>query len=166
MSLGYYFRKAVTTIDGLAPSDLADLYGRCREIKKAEEKLVSAGSSAFRRCFTGCEGLCCRNIVLDEIIGFTDLIFILTTAGHLRDRMTICLENESRLFTADCIFLLNGVGPCLFPPASRPEVCITSFCTDVKPVKQEIRKVKFLFMKLNLYMFLLRAKMLISRIYE
>jgi len=166
MSLGYYFRKAVTTIDGLAPSDLADLYGRCREIKKAEEKLLSAGRSAFRRCYTGCEGLCCRNVAIDEIIGFTDFIYILVLAGHLREDMEICLEKENKLFASDCIFLLNGKGPCLFPPAVRPEVCITTFCTNAVPVNREVRHVKFLFLKLNLYIFFLRAKTRIKIIYN
>lgn len=164
MSLGYYFRKAVKTIDQLTPSDLADLCRRCREIQVAEEKLLAGGQSAFRRCYSGCEGLCCRNVAIDEIIGFSDFIYLLALAGHLRESMAICLEYENRLFASDCIFLSNGKGPCIFPPAVRPEVCITTFCNDVAPVKQEIRKVKFLFMKLNLYIFLLRAKTLIYRI--
>jgi hypothetical protein len=65
-----------------------------------------------------------------------------------------------------CVFLLTGKGPCMFPPAVRPEVCITTFCTEVELVKQEIWKVKFLFMKLNLYLFFLKAKMLINQIYS
>lgn len=166
MSLGYYFGKAITTIDSLTSSDLTDLYRRCREIQVAEEKLLAGGRSAFRRCYSGCEGLCCRNVAIDEIIGFSDFIYILSLAGHLRESMAICLEHENRLFAADCIFLLNSKGPCILPPAARPEVCITTFCTDVEPVKQEIRKVKFLFMKLNLYLFFLRAKRLINQLYS
>lgn len=165
MSLGYYFRKAVKTIDRLAPSDLADLCRRCREIQAAEEKLLAAGRSAFRRCYSGCGGLCCRNVAIDEIIGFSDFIYILTLAGHLRESMAICLEHENRFFASDCIFLLNGKGPCIFPPAVRPEVCVTAFCSSVVPANKEIRNVKFLFMKLNLYIFFLRAKMLIKRIH-
>ena len=166
MVLRYFFRKAAKTIDWLAPSDLADLCRRCREIQVAEEKLLSAGRSAFLRCYSGCEGLCCRNVEIDAVIGFSDFIYILTLAGHLRESMAICLEHENRFFAADCVFLLTGKGPCIFPPAVRPEVCITTFCTEVEPVKQEIRKVKFLFMKLNLYLFFLRTKMLINQIYS
>jgi hypothetical protein len=163
MSLGYYFRKAVTTIDRLAPSDLADLYGRCREIQVAEDRLLAAGRSALSGCYRGCEGLCCRNVAIDEIIGFTDFIYILTLAGYFRDSMTICLEKENRIFASDCIFLLNGKGPCIFPPAVRPEVCITTFCANTVSVNAEIRQVKYLFLKLNLYIFFLRAKTLIGR---
>jgi hypothetical protein len=163
MSLGYYFRKAARTIDGLTPSDMADLKRHCREIQEAEEKLLTAGRSAFKRCYTGCGGLCCRNVAIDEIIGFPDFIYILTLAGHLRENMTICLEKENRIFTSDCIFLLNGKGPCIFPPAVRPEVCITTFCTNAVSVNTEVRRVKSLFLKLNIYIFFLRAKTLIVR---
>ena len=163
MSLGYYFRKTVKTIDRLTPSDLADLRRRCREIQAAEEKLLAAGRSAFTRCYSGCGGLCCHNIAMDEIIGFSDFIYILALAGHLRESMAICLEHENRLFASDCVFLLNGKGPCVFPPAVRPEVCITAFCASVVPANTEIRKVKYLFMRLNIYIFFLRAKMLIHR---
>ncbi len=164
MSLGYYFRKTVKTIDRLTPSDLADLRRRCREIQVAEGELLSAGRSDFLRCYSGCGGLCCRNIAIDEIIGFSDFIYILALAGHLRESLAICLEHENRLFASDCAFLLTGKGPCLFPPDVRPEVCITTFCTEVESVKQEIRKVKILFMKLNLYLFFLRAKTFIHLI--
>ncbi|RPH48746.1 MAG: hypothetical protein EHM85_16165 [Desulfobacteraceae bacterium] len=165
MSLGYYFKKAVRTIDGTAPSDLVDLKRHCRKIQEAEEKLFAVGRSAFRNCYTGCSGLCCRNVAIDEIIGFPDFIYILTLAGHLRETMTICLEKENRLFASDCIFLLNGKGPCIFPPAVRPEVCITTFCANAIPVNMEVRHVKYLFFKLNLYILFLRAKNLINRIY-
>ena len=163
MSLGYYFRKAARMIDGLAPSDLADLNRHCQKSQEAEEKLLAAGRSAFRRCYTGCGGLCCRNVAIDEIIGFPDFIYILTLAGHLRESMTICLEKENRIFASDCIFLLNGKGPCIFPPAVRPELCITTFCANAVPVNTEVRQVQSLFLKLNLYIFFLRAKTLIGR---
>jgi hypothetical protein len=52
----------------------------------------------------------------------------LALVGHLRESMAICLEYENRLLASDCIFLSNGKGPCIFPPAVRPEVCITTFC--------------------------------------
>jgi len=160
MALGYFFRKATKTIARLTPSELAGLTRRCREIQVAEEKLLKAGGSAFLRCYSGCEGLCCRNLEIDAVIGFSDFIYILTLAGHLQESMAICLKNENRLFTADCIFLLNGKGPCIFPPTSRPEVCITTFCTDVESVKQEIRFVKLQFMKLNFYLLFLQFKII------
>lgn len=151
------------TIDRLSPSDIEGLRCLCREIQIAEEKLLATGRSAFHRCHNGCEGLCCRNVALDEIIGLSDFIYILTLADDLRQSMASCLENENRFFTGDCIFLLNGKGPCIFPPALRPEVCITTFCTSVESVNIEIRQVKYLFMKLNVYIFFLRVKTFVNR---
>ena len=166
MSLGYYFRKAYKTIGGLSFSDLADLNRRCLEIQAAEDQLLEAGRNAFGRCENGCEGLWCKNVAIDEIIGFADFIYVLTLAEHLRESITLCLERENRLFAADCIFLLNGKGPCIFPPAVRPEVCITTFCANVVSVKREVRHVKALLMKLNLFLFFLRAKLRRSSLVE
>jgi hypothetical protein len=164
MSLGYSFRKAVKTIDGLNCYDLDKLKKLCREIQTAEEELQSAGSAAFTRCYSGCAGLCCRNLAIDEIIGFSDFIYILITAGHYRKVIEDSLKNENRIFAADCIFLLNGKGPCIFPQNVRPEVCITTFCMNVSAVCKEIRKIKLLFIKLNSYVFILGAKTFITRL--
>jgi hypothetical protein len=160
MSLRYYFAKAQKTLSRITPYDRAIIEKHCRSIRIAEEQLQAAGRSAFLRCYSGCEGLCCRNLDIDAVIGFSDFIYILTLAGHLKESMSICLKNENRFFTADCVFLLNSKGPCIFPPTSRPEVCITTFCTDAETIKQEIRCVKFLFMKLNLYLLFLQFKIL------
>jgi len=166
MSLRYYFAKAQKTLNLIAPYDRTIIEKQCRSIQIAEEQLQAAGSTAFLRCYNGCEGLCCRNLEIDAVIGFSDFIYLLTVERQLQESISTCLENENRIFASDCIFLLNGKGPCIFPPTSRPEVCITTFCTDVEPVKQAIRCVKSQFMKLNLYLFFLRAKMLIKRIYS
>ncbi|OQW99085.1 MAG: hypothetical protein BWK74_02985 [Desulfobacteraceae bacterium A6] len=166
MSLRYYFAKAQKTLNIIAPYDRTILEKRCRSIQIAEEQLQAAGRTAFLRCYSGCEGLCCRNLEIDAVIGFSDFIYLLTVERQLQESISTCLKHENRIFASDCIFLLNGKGPCLFPPTSRPEVCITTFCTDVEPVKLEIRCVKSQFMKLNLYLFFLRAKMLINRIYS
>ena len=160
MSLRYYFAKAQKTLSRIAPYDRAIIEKQCRSIRIAEEQLQAAGESAFLRCYSGCEGLCCRNLDIDAVIGFSDFIYILTLAGHLKESIAVCLKNENRFFTADCIFLLNGKGPCIFPPTSRPEVCITTFCTDVESVKKEIRFVKSQFMKLNFYLLFLQFKIL------
>ncbi len=130
----------------------------------AEEQLQAAGSSAFLRCYSGCEGLCCRNLEIDAVIGFSDFIYLLTVESQLQESISTCLENENRIFAGDCIFLINGKGPCIFPPTSRPEVCITTFCTDIEPLKNEIRCVKSQFMKLNLYLLFLQFKILFRHV--
>ena len=160
MSLRYYFVKAQKTISRITPYERAIIEKQCRSIRLAEEKLQSAGRSAFLRCYSGCEGLCCRNLDLDAVIGFSDFIYLLTVEGQLKESISTCLENEKPFFTGDCVFLINGKGPCLFPPTSRPEVCITSFCVDIEPLKQEIWRVKSQFMKLNFYLLSLQFKIL------
>jgi hypothetical protein len=101
------------------------------------------------RCIAACQGLCCRNIQLEAIIGVWDLVYILTVAPAYRDRMAACLAKEVPLFAADCIFLANGVGPCIFPDTARAEVCLTTFCSSTDAIASEIRQVKRKFYKLG-----------------
>ncbi len=163
MSLRYYFAKAQQTLERLAPYERAIIEKQCRSIRIAEERLQTAGRSAFLRCYCGCEGLCCRNLEIDAVIGFSDFIYLLTVERQLEESISTSLENEKSFFTADCIFLTDGKGPCIFPPTSRPEVCITTFCTDVESIKQEIRSVKSKFIKLNFYLHFLQLKIFFRR---
>lgn len=164
MSLRYYFAKAQKTISRIAPYDRAIIEKQCRSIRLAEEQLQAAGRSAFLRCYSGCEGLCCRNLELDAVIGFSDFIYLLTVEGQLKESISTCLENEKRFFAGDCVFLINGKGPCIFPPTSRPEVCITTFCTETETLKHEIWRVKSQFMKLNFYLLFLQFKTLFRHV--
>ena len=164
MSLRYSFAKARKTLSCATPYDIVSLEGLCRSIRIAEDKLQTAGSSAFLRCYNGCEGLCCRNLEIDSIIGFSDFIYLITVESQLQEIISTCIENENRIFAGNCVFLIDGKGPCLFPPTSRPEVCITSFCTDTESIKNEIRCVKSQFMKLNLYLLVLEFKILFRNI--
>jgi hypothetical protein len=158
MSLRYYFAKAQKTLALISPFERENIEKRCRSIQKSEEELLTAGRSAFLRCYTGCEGICCRNLDLDAVIGFSDFIYLLTVEKELKESIKACLEREKSFFTADCIFLKDGKGPCLFPETARPEVCITTFCFEIKSAKQEIRRVKTEFMKLNFYLNLLKIR--------
>ena len=92
------------------------------------------------KCMSGCQGLCCRNIIPADIVTEWDLIFILAMAPQVEPAMAACLQQEA-FFSADCIFLANGTGPCLFPDNVRPERCIISFCKVEPLVEQEIRQV-------------------------
>jgi hypothetical protein len=78
MSLRYYFTKAQKTLSRVAPYDRAIIEKQCRSIRIAEEQLQAAGRSAFLRCYSVCEGLCCRNLEIDAVIGFSDFIYLLT----------------------------------------------------------------------------------------
>jgi len=62
-----------------------------------------------------------------------------------------CAENES-LFSANCVFLENGTGPCIFPPAAKPHKCIATFCGNTGPVRKELRALRSSFNKLFRFM--------------
>jgi hypothetical protein len=158
--LRYHFNKAKKFLSCITPHDIEIIKNRCKSIQVAEKQLLTEGRPAFHRCYNGCEGLCCRNLDIDAIIGFGDFIYLLTVNKELEESIAACLEQKKSFFTADCVFLINGKGPCLFPETSRPEVCITTFCFDAKSVKNEIRRVKQEFMKLNIYINLLNFKLL------
>jgi hypothetical protein len=160
MGIRYKFKQAEKIISVMAPHDRTALERICREIEAAEKRLLEAAREMMTRCYTACEGICCRNIHLDEILSLWDAIYLLALAPSVRETIAKCLEADEPLFSADCIFLQHGVGPCIFPFTIRPEVCITSFCTDDAPVKKEILLVKRKFLKLCLFTRLRRPRAL------
>jgi hypothetical protein len=121
----------------------------CRKIQAAERRLNEAAARRLKGCLEECRGLCCRNLQLDAVFGVPDFVYILATEPALDAAVARCLRHESLIFTSDCPFLENGVGPCIFPPDVRPEVCITSFCRGDEALKPEIRRVKTSFWKLG-----------------
>jgi hypothetical protein len=160
MGIRYKFKTAKKIICTMASQDRIALEKICREIQAAEKNLLEAAREMMTRCYTACEGICCRNIHLDEILSLWDSIYLLALAPSVHETIAKCLEADGSLFSADCIFLENGIGPCIFPSTVRPEVCITSFCTDDDPVKKEILLVKRKFLKLCLFTRLRRPRAL------
>ena len=160
MGLQYQFKKAQKTISRLAPGDRQRLEEICGDIQQAEKRLRVAAEDALVRCGTVCQGICCRNIDLDAVLGFPDFVYILTLENHLADRMAACLKNENPLYIADCIFLENGTGPCIFPGTVMPEVCITTFCTTETPAKEEIKQLKWKFFRLGWFLGTLKIRVL------
>ena len=158
MGLQYQFKKAQKTISRLAPDDRQRLEEICGDIQQAEKRLRAAAADALVRCGTVCQGICCRNIDLDAILGLPDFVYILTMENHLTDRMAACLQNENPLYIADCIFLENGTGPCIFPGTVMPEVCITTFCTTETPAQQEIKQLKWKFFQLGWFLGTLKIR--------
>ena len=149
MSLGYFFRKAAILLPRLHPGRRQALELLCRQIQAAERRLNAAAALRLKGCLEGCRGLCCRNLQLDAIFGVADFVFILAVEPSLEAAIARSLRHENTFFTSDCPFLENGVGPCIFPPDVRPEVCITSFCRGDEGLKAEIRRVKTCFWKLG-----------------
>ena len=157
MSLNYEFRQAETTITRLTPEDRHALASICEDIQQAENDLNEKASKLLSRCITSCAGICCRNIRLDEIIGLYDFTYLLMIENTMRGDMAACLKHES-LFSADCIFLKNRIGPCIFPSNARPRICITTFCADDTPVKREIQCVNRQFNRLSRFIFSRRLR--------
>ena len=154
MSMRHLFRQAEKIIEGSNQEDLEGLKKICQEIRDAELELQEKSKPIMVRCIQRCEGICCRNVHLDLIIDVWDFLFILVLKPHLNKEIEECLQNEEPFFSADCVFLKNGVGPCIFPYDARPEVCLVTFCDDTSPIKKEIAKVKRKFFKLTWYVFL------------
>ena len=121
----------------------------CLRIQDAERKLNAAAAMRLEGCLKDCRGLCCRNLQLDAVFGIPDFVYILASMPALDAKIEECLRHKDPFFTSNCPFLDRGVGPCIFPPDLRPEVCITSFCRGDGAIKAEIRRVKIDFWKLG-----------------
>jgi len=158
MSLQYKFKQATRLINDLCPEEHSSLKNICGQIQRAENELRVSAGDLLQRCYTVCEGLCCRNLDLDAVISREDFVYLLTAAGELRNIIAACLQNEVPFFTFDCIFLKNGTGPCIFPPDVRPLTCLTTFCDDETSVKKEITQVKKKFLKLHVFIIFRRIR--------
>jgi len=162
LSLSYDFRKASNIIDSLSQAELVRLDDICMQIQTAEAHLNDTAKPSLERCMSQCKGLCCRNIHLNEIICVADFVFVLMVEDKLRPEMTKCLEN-AQLFSADCIFLQNSVGPCLFPDISKPQICICTFCGDDEIMKKEIREVRAAFNALSRFLLFRKPRAILRR---
>lgn len=140
MGLKHSYKAARKKLDALDTDERRALMGICRDIYHAQKTLTQKAAPVLAHCMANCQGLCCRNIHPADIITEWDLLYILTMAPTVEDAMAACLTNES-FFPADCIFLKNGTGPCLFPDNLRPERCIISYCRVEPSIEKEIGRV-------------------------
>jgi hypothetical protein len=164
MQLQKKFQKAVAIIDQLTPEEINRLHRICRDIQAAEEQLLTAATELIRRCVDSCEGLCCRNLRIEQVIDIYDLIFILTAAGQMKPRIQKRLGRMNPFFSADCVFLKDGGGPCIFPFNTRPEICITSFCSREDQIGPEIRLVTRRFTALRRFLLFRKPRRLQRRL--
>jgi hypothetical protein len=151
MGIGYKIRKAHETLHKLPEKERLRVKKLCAGIQSEQLRLMVDGKALFQRCISGCEGLCCRNVIADELITFRDIFFILA-ASSLSAADLLPLADKELLFTADCMFLKNGVGPCIFPDGIRPEKCVLSFCGDDRPIAGNIRSVHRGFVQLHRFL--------------
>jgi hypothetical protein len=156
MSLRYKLGKARRLLASLSADEKAALRQICENIRQAQETMLANARPAMQQCLHRCEGLCCRNARVDDIIGLMDLVYILTLTPEFEETMTVRVAREKPFYSADCMFLKTDGGPCIFTSAVRPEVCITTFCSGDQGIQKEIQAIKRQFVKLN--WFFLRRK--------
>jgi hypothetical protein len=153
MGMRHTILKAERLVRSLSGRRRRRLEEICLEIQQAEAILVAHAQPHFDACMWHCSGLCCRNIYIDQIVNLLDLVYILVLAPDRIGLLTACAEKQG-LFSADCIFLENGVGPCSFGMNLKPERCIITFCSDTNAIRQEIRAVQRGFGKLQRFLML------------
>ena len=151
MSLRYKLGKARKLLAALSADEHAKLRTICKNIRQSQEILLKNALPAMQQCLHNCEGLCCRNAQVDDIIGLMDLVYILTLTPAFEESMTRRVANEKPFYSSDCMFLKGDGGPCIFASAVRPEVCITTFCSGDRGIQKEIKDVKRQFLRLNWY---------------
>jgi hypothetical protein len=162
MGLRFSFRTAKRKIDGLDADERSRLLEICEEIQHAEQALSEKAAPLLQACVDRCQGLCCRNIRPADIVTQWDLVYILAMAPQLEPAIAAGLSNEN-FFPSDCIFLADGVGPCLFPDDLRPERCIISFCRVEPSIEKEIGRVMGGFSRLIRFFKLLPLHRLVRR---
>ena len=150
MEIDHKINKAASVVKRFAGPKRERLRHLGTQIQAAQDRLNAAAGSYFDYCVSHCRGLCCRNIQINDIITWIDLVYILLMDDIDAQRMRSCSSAET-LFTADCLFLADGVGPCIFAPNCKPERCIITFCGDTQPIQKHIRSVRTQFSRLSRY---------------
>ena len=145
MSLRYKIKRVQTILTSLDADRRASLEAVCRRIADAEQALNDAVAGDLQTC-RRCGGLCCRNVYPDDLITLMDCLFFWVRHPAGRPAIAAAVPHEP-LFSADCLFLADGVGPCLLPTDARPERCITAFC-GAPGAAREIRGVRAAFGRL------------------
>jgi hypothetical protein len=165
MSLRYKFQKAEKIRQYLDNAQTKRLDQICAEIQSAQRKLNQKALKKLNGCFKDCQGLCCRNVLPDDLITQMDALYVWEKLPSMRPRIKKCLQHES-LFTADCFFLEDGVGPCIFPADVRPEKCLITFCGDTAVIQKEIRNVRYQLNKLYRFIIIQNLKMALGLFFQ
>ncbi len=151
------FAQAARFIERLDPEERKALGKICADIQATQYTFLDAAAKEMAACYSGCQGLCCRNINLDAVITETDCVYIRVIAPAMGEVIEDCLRRET-MFSADCIFLKNGQGPCIFPAASRPKVCLNTFCKDTTPIRREMRLLSSRFGRLSRFVIMCKTR--------
>ena len=92
-------RKKLAALDRGERESLMQI---CADIYGAQQALTEKAAPLLDQCMTRCQGLCCRNIRVAEIITKWDLIYILAMRPELGSRMASCLEKKICLRPIAC----------------------------------------------------------------
>lgn len=150
MELHHKIVKAQRIIESLKGKEEKTLLQICHDIQCAQDALNTGACSFFNACIQSCRGICCRNINVNDVVTDLDLIYVLSMKKKMADQVIRCAGSET-LYTADCLFLNKGIGPCIFPANVKPERCIITFCGETRPIRREIKAVRSNFSKLSRY---------------
>ncbi len=142
------FRRAAAFLEGLDASQRARVDSACLRIKKAQQAILLRGAAYLEHCGRVCRGLCCRNLKVDEIVSLYDFILVLASAPLSADLIAERARAAKGLQNADCVFLKDGSGPCLFPEDLKPERCIASFCFSTGLIRRELSCLRRSFTRL------------------
>ena len=148
MGIQYKINKAEAIINSFCGEELKALERACSEIQSAQDQLIKEAEDHFRLCMNSCKGICCRNINPNEIITLLDFVYILSIDKTNIAQILECSKKET-LFSSNCIFLKNDIGPCIFPYNLKPEKCIITFCSDTRTIRKEIKLVRSKFSRLS-----------------
>jgi hypothetical protein len=140
--------RAAKIVDSYGGEHHQRLKSICAGIQAAETDLVRHAQGLFAECQGRCRGMCCRNIEIGNIISALDFVYIFTMDQTVRGPVWV-MSQQQNLFTADCIFLKEGTGPCLFKASIKPEMCIATFCGDVQPIKGHLKTLRAEFGRLQ-----------------
>jgi len=88
---------------------------------------------------------------VDEIVSFYDFILVLLLAPSLADLLARRVEAVQGLHNADCVFLKDGRGPCIFPEDLKPERCVASFCFGTSRIRRDLSRLRRSFTRLVLW---------------
>ena len=148
MVLAARFHKAEDILSKLDYSELLGLKKTCSQIQAAQRAILERGVSYMNHCAVVCRGLCCRNMKVMEIISLYDFILLLVMAPEFKYKIAKQVRLARVLHTADCVFLENGRGPCLFPVDLKPERCIASFCFETQLIRRDLIRLRTSFNRL------------------
>lgn len=138
-------------INSFKASEQLRVFQICKQIQAAQNELNTVAYGFFKNCLQCCKGICCRNIHINDIVSLLDFVFIFTISPsyvHLVKN----LSRKETLFSSDCLFLEDNIGPCVFSRNIKPERCIITFCQNTKSIRKEIRTVQGKFSQLERYL--------------